>query len=125
MRRMLQVTVHDQDPGAAGDPGTGHDRARQTSCSLARRAVQQTDGDRAAGRQGRDLVHRAVVAVVDEKDLRVERGQLAPELVEQQRNALLLVAGGDQNGQPGCGSVAACAATGVLDAGIMGADDST
>lgn len=80
--------------------------------------MQQTDRDRGVGREGRDLLDRRVVAVVHEQDFRTERGESRGEPVEQQRDALLLVAGGYQDGQPGRGTVAARSAAELLDAWV-------
>jgi hypothetical protein len=106
LRRMLEIGVHDQYPGAACDSGPGHDGTGQPAAAQAGRSVQEPDRHGRRRGEGNDLVDRAVVAVVHEKDLGTERGDRGAEPVQQQRDAFLLVAGRHEDGQPGRGAVA-------------------
>jgi hypothetical protein len=100
LRRMLEVGVHDHDPGTAGVAGRRNHSAAQTAGPGGGWPVHQTHRYRAATRTPGHLVHGVVVAVIDDQHLGVECCHRGTETVEQRRDVVRLVAGRHDHCQP-------------------------
>lgn len=99
LRRMLEVRVHHQDPLAAGVPRAEHHRAAQPAGAPAGRPVQHTYGDRGVGRVPGEDLHRVVVAVIHDDNLRAQRREGRAQSGQQRGNVLRLVAGRHDDAQ--------------------------
>ena len=96
---MLQVGVHDEHPCAARLPRPGDDRATQAALAGAGLAVQQPDRYPARPGRGAERLGGAVVTVIHDDDLGIQRPEYWAEPLEQRADIEFFVAGRDEHGQ--------------------------
>ena len=100
LRRMLQVAVHHDGPGAACHPQSLGDRRTESAMPLAGGPMQQPDRQPRGAGDRPDHVRRGIVAVVDEQHLRRRVADSRFQPLQQRLDVSRLVAGWHDNGEP-------------------------
>ena len=98
---MLQVAVH-HDAHVVRRPSHAlDDRSAETACTIIRPAVHDPNWERRVSCDPRDLLRRAVVAVVDEQDLSLAPVQGRRDLNDQFGGVAALIARRHDDGRRG------------------------